>query len=266
MVVDGIPFKPNIPITGVAKSQDIDGGWDALTEYISNFYKFTIGIAAILSVIMITVSGLMWLTAGGNASQVGKAKQWIGGAITGLVLVLLSYSILNIINPNIVALKLPRDIDVIAGIKKGCSWQKASCNTSYQTKADDDSACGKDYYGGDRNCCCSIESDGGCCYSDTTGSTGSTEDLCRRVNRLEYFARSCYKVGKCPEKDKVQCKIDVWREHGVGCEGNRACFRGKCRECIMANTDTKCAKEGGNETMQCCPGLKCDIGGSWRCK
>lgn len=131
-----IQFTPSVPIPGFSGVQEIKGDFSTLTEYISAFYKFMIGLAGILSVIMLTIAGLMWLTAGGNASQIGKAKQWIGGSLTGLVLALLSYTILYTINPDIVELEMRSNINQIAGQAEGCKWQMDSCK-SFQRKGND---------------------------------------------------------------------------------------------------------------------------------
>ncbi len=152
----GIMFTPSVPIPGLdvpERGIEIKGDFSTLTEYISKFYKFAIGLAGILSVIMLTIAGLMWLTAGGSASQIGKAKQMIGGSLTGLVLILLSYTILYTINPDIVALKLPPSITTIGKIEKGCSWQKTACEDK-QYEADSNSLCGDKTSSNDKYCCC----------------------------------------------------------------------------------------------------------------
>ncbi|OGL87538.1 hypothetical protein A3I40_01340 [Candidatus Uhrbacteria bacterium RIFCSPLOWO2_02_FULL_48_12] len=54
------------------------------------------------------IAGFIWLTAGGNVNQIGTAKSYIGGAIMGLVLMLGSYTILNLINSDLVIFKALR--------------------------------------------------------------------------------------------------------------------------------------------------------------
>jgi len=76
-----------------------------ISEYIAAIYKYAVGIVGILAVVVMMVGGAIWITAGGNASSVGEAKSWITGALTGLVLVLASYTILYIINPDLTNLK-----------------------------------------------------------------------------------------------------------------------------------------------------------------
>jgi 3D (Asp-Asp-Asp) domain-containing protein len=76
-----------------------------IANYIGGVYKFGVSALALLSVIVIAWGGIVWLTAGGSATQVSKAKDWILGGITGLILGLTSYVLLVTINPDFVNLK-----------------------------------------------------------------------------------------------------------------------------------------------------------------
>jgi hypothetical protein len=73
-----------------------------LAEYIIKLYNFALVAAGILALVMITFGGYLWLTAGGNPSRVGKAKEYIVSAITGLILALGAFTILYFINPKII--------------------------------------------------------------------------------------------------------------------------------------------------------------------
>ena len=83
----------------------IGGRVDNLGNYIAAIYKFLVYLAGIIAVIVIMIAGFQWISAGGNANQIGDAKSRIGGAIVGLVLALSSYLILNTINPELVKIK-----------------------------------------------------------------------------------------------------------------------------------------------------------------
>lgn len=76
-----------------------------IANYIGGVYKFGVSALALLSVIVIAWGGIVWLTAGGSATQVSKAKDWILGGITGLILGLSSYVLLVTINPDFINLK-----------------------------------------------------------------------------------------------------------------------------------------------------------------
>lgn len=80
---------------------------DSLPVFVAKFYKFSIGLIAILAVIMIMFGGLQWIFASGNMGKVSDAKSTITAAIAGLILALTSYVILYNINPKLVNLELP---------------------------------------------------------------------------------------------------------------------------------------------------------------
>ncbi len=85
-----------------------------LADYIAAMYKWMLGAAVILAIIMIMIGGLQWtmsggsiLGTGGKANSSSAAKTRISNAVTGLVLLLSTYMILNIVNPNLVKLQFP---------------------------------------------------------------------------------------------------------------------------------------------------------------
>lgn len=101
-------FKPQVTIPGSTqfeegKSFPVSG--TAIAEFIKAWYEFAIAAIGILATVMIMAGGLIWLTAGGNASQVSKAKDWITGAVIGVFLALGSYTLLELLNPDLVTLK-----------------------------------------------------------------------------------------------------------------------------------------------------------------
>ena len=78
-------------------------------EYASAIYQYTLGIVGILATVVLVWAGVVWLTAAGNAEKIKLAKEYISGALIGLVLAFGSYLILYTINPELVrfdALKL----------------------------------------------------------------------------------------------------------------------------------------------------------------
>jgi len=78
-----------------------------LGDFIQTVYKFAIGAAAILAVVMIVVAGAQWAASGGNAETIGSSKKKIVGALVGLFIAYASYFILNTVNPALVNLRLP---------------------------------------------------------------------------------------------------------------------------------------------------------------
>ncbi len=65
---------------------------------IDNAIDFVFKIAIVLAPLMVVVGGFLLVTAGGNISQVGKAKSLLLWTAIGFLVVLLSKGILAIIN------------------------------------------------------------------------------------------------------------------------------------------------------------------------
>lgn len=77
-------------------------------EFIQLAYRYAIIIAGILATVVIMLAGIRWTASGGNAERIKSAQKMIGGAIAGLLIALLSYTILNVLNPATVNLRLPQ--------------------------------------------------------------------------------------------------------------------------------------------------------------
>lgn len=97
--------------TGSAKTQISFGSKNLFTgmgDFIKWVYQYGIQMVGILAVVMIIVSGFQWVTSGGSQEKIGSAKKRIGGAMMGLFLSVMSYFILNMINPYLVNLRMPQ--------------------------------------------------------------------------------------------------------------------------------------------------------------
>ncbi len=77
-------------------------------DFIQYIYKYGMWLAGITAVGLIIISGFQWAASGGNSDMIGSAKNRISGAVTGLILLALAYTILNTINPYLVQLRLPQ--------------------------------------------------------------------------------------------------------------------------------------------------------------
>lgn len=118
-----VTFTPQVTVPGSDFEQGAPytekGEGLLIAEYIQAWYKFAIAGVGILAVVMIMAGGLVWLTAGGRANQISTAKDWIMGAVIGLVLALMSYTLLDILNPNLVTFKSLK-IDDLEGLDYLC--------------------------------------------------------------------------------------------------------------------------------------------------
>ncbi len=104
--VTSIPLEVPFGITG-----EVSG----LIEYISVIYVFIVGGIGIITAVMIMVNGLRWAAAAGNPSIISNAKDGIISALTGLLIALTSFFILNALNPALVVLQDPTPEELAFG-------------------------------------------------------------------------------------------------------------------------------------------------------
>lgn len=74
-------------------------------SYLSKIYILGIGLAGVLAVLVIVIGGIQYIGSGMSPSGKTDAKEKITNAILGLLLALISWLILNTIDPNLVSLR-----------------------------------------------------------------------------------------------------------------------------------------------------------------
>ncbi|MDD4901688.1 MAG: hypothetical protein PHE24_00975 [Patescibacteria group bacterium] len=102
------PLTLQVPIPtlhGGSATVTFNGTTAPIADYIKAIYSYAVGVVGIVAAVILMIGGLMWITAGGNASNVTEAKAMITASLTGFVLVLVSYLLLNQINPALVNLQ-----------------------------------------------------------------------------------------------------------------------------------------------------------------
>ena len=75
-----------------------------LAEIIAYLYYFIVGIAALSAFVMLVWGGVQWLVSGAAPSMAGEARDKIRNAIIGLLLVVSSFLIVQVINPELTVL------------------------------------------------------------------------------------------------------------------------------------------------------------------
>ena len=96
-----------VPLAGIpGLTQGVQATQGGIASFLNNLYKFLIGAAAVLAVIMIIWGGLEIATNRDNVSKILDSKGRIYNAIFGLVLVLLPVLVFSIINPSILNLSI----------------------------------------------------------------------------------------------------------------------------------------------------------------
>ena len=75
-----------------------------LNQIVAWFYYFIIGVAGLAAFVMLVTGGVRYLTSAGNPSAIGDAKDRIKSALLGLLIILMSWLILQVINPDLTVL------------------------------------------------------------------------------------------------------------------------------------------------------------------
>lgn len=81
-----------------------------LKTAIQYFYEWAIVLGGLAAFIMLLAAGVQYLTSTGDPAKTKDARDRIGSAIGGLVLLLASFLLLNILNPELTTLRLPQPI------------------------------------------------------------------------------------------------------------------------------------------------------------
>ncbi len=73
------------------------------SEYISGLFKLSMGLAVVLAVFQISYGGFLYITSD-SFTQTSLGRKKVQAAVTGLLILLTSYLLLNTINPDLVNL------------------------------------------------------------------------------------------------------------------------------------------------------------------
>lgn len=87
------------------------GGVQSFTnigDYIQVVFRFSVGAAIILAIVMIIIGGGQWALSQGNSEAIQSAQDRIKKSIIGLLIILFSVVLLNAINPYLIHLRLPQ--------------------------------------------------------------------------------------------------------------------------------------------------------------
>jgi hypothetical protein len=79
-----------------------------LSDYIAKVYNYSLYLASFLAAVMFIIGGFQYLTAGGDTGRVSAGKKRLVDAIIGLLLIASAFVVFNTINPDILALKMPK--------------------------------------------------------------------------------------------------------------------------------------------------------------
>ena len=85
----------NNPQTGAAPSAAAQG---TLGQNITTLINYFLGILGLIAVVFLIYAGILMVTAGGAEEQVTKARKIIMYAVVGIVIILLSYTIVTFVS------------------------------------------------------------------------------------------------------------------------------------------------------------------------
>lgn len=72
-----------------------------LGQNITNIINYFLGLLGLIAVAFLIYAGILMVTAGGNEEQVGKARKIIMYAVVGIVIILLSYTIVTFVTKSL---------------------------------------------------------------------------------------------------------------------------------------------------------------------
>jgi len=99
----GVPGSNGAVLSG----QGPCSGLENLASCIVNIYRWALGVAVLLALVMIIFAGYLYMTAGGDAQRVASAKEKFTNAFIGIIILFAAVLILRTINPDLVL--LPED-------------------------------------------------------------------------------------------------------------------------------------------------------------
>jgi len=100
-------------------------------------YKFLVGTAGVLAIVMIFVAGFQFVVSGDNAGKRSDAKKRIQAALGGLLLAVSSWVILNTINPQLVQINLTSESIQAPGSGGGVTGNTPSTGRSVSGRSFD---------------------------------------------------------------------------------------------------------------------------------
>ncbi|MFO0704672.1 MAG: hypothetical protein U0517_01705 [Candidatus Andersenbacteria bacterium] len=86
----------NCPAGQVCPPSNLPTG--SLEGIVTNVINWGLGIAGTVAVLMLVVGGFMYITAAGDERRLDRAKAIVRGAITGVIIILISAIIVNTLN------------------------------------------------------------------------------------------------------------------------------------------------------------------------
>ncbi len=108
-------MKELVTTLAAASIETVGDGDGDLVGSVTGILNAVIAVLGIVAVIVIIIGGVSYMTSSGDAGKVKKAKDTILYGVIGLVIVALSFAIVNFVIGNILAGQLINNISRTAG-------------------------------------------------------------------------------------------------------------------------------------------------------
>lgn len=128
-------FTPEVFLPGVFEG-DQTADDTLLSRYIRAIYIYFIWTVGIIATVMVIYGGIRWVGAAGNPAQIKEARDIIDNAIIGVIIGLTSVVLLNIINPKLAQLSIPKLSSITKEYVAGVAAIKA-CPPSLKVRCGD---------------------------------------------------------------------------------------------------------------------------------
>jgi|GEM_PF-2889721 len=99
----------------------------ALPTCINQIYVWSLGVAALLALMMMVIGSYYYMTAAGNAERSAKGVEIIWSSIIGIAILFGAYLLLNTINPQLVNFQLTKGICYDKNGKATSATQQSQC-------------------------------------------------------------------------------------------------------------------------------------------
>ncbi len=93
-----IPGISNAASDIITITPPVSGGPSTLPELIANVTQYISGLAGSLALLALIYGGIRYITAAGNEKEAEHAKEILKYAISGIVIIILSYTIIVTVN------------------------------------------------------------------------------------------------------------------------------------------------------------------------
>ena len=242
---DDAPYTLNVQIGSITEVAN-------LPTYINTIYTWLLPAASLLAVVMMMLGGLQYVLSRGKSKYIEKAKSRITNAITGLVILLSIFVILNLIDPRLTSLNALR----IPMIKEVTLLDAMS---SCERLSDDD-------VGYDVTLASGVAACGGTgTISDDSGLVEGAIGSWKKGDMCDYMACKGADAGKsCVREDGVNvCKscVELPSPSESTCKALDDTSSGGTNYCVYNATSNSCTAAGtslATEQGISCPGLLFD--------